>query len=117
MVKAKEVLKSYAFDKQYQKDLTRDSLSSGQSDKNGKIINAKLQHVSKKIETIENSIISLKQPSKNILYYRYIKHFSYEQIARKLNYSVQRIYQLTKVALEDFEEEFNNQNKSANPRQ
>ncbi len=50
---------------------------------------------------IESKIYSLSQPSKNVLYYRYIEAMQYEAIAHKLNYSTQRIYQLHKSALEE----------------
>ena len=52
------------------------------------------------IKIIEDSIDNLPQPFKNVLYFRYIKDFSYEKISLNMNYSIQRIYQLHKEGIQ-----------------
>ena len=53
-------------------------------------------------KNIEKQIESLQQPYKNILYLRYIKDNSFDEIASKMNYSSKRIYQLHKEALDHY---------------
>ena len=43
---------------------------------------------------------SLEQPYRNILFYRYIKFMTFDEIALKMNYSTPRIYQLHDHAIE-----------------
>lgn len=66
----------------------------------------KVERAKKLITDTEVAIENLQQPCKSILYFRYVKHFSYEKISNKLNYSVQRIYQLHNVALKQFSEQY-----------
>lgn len=48
---------------------------------------------------IEDEIDALNQPYKTIMYYRYIKGYTFDEIALKMNYSTKRIYQLHKEAI------------------
>lgn len=64
------------------------------------IINAK----NKKIESL---IEDMPQPHKNVLFLKYIKNNSFEQIAGKMSYSNKRIYQLHKEALQIYTERQN----------
>ncbi len=48
---------------------------------------------------LEKSIQKLPQPYKNVIYFKYIRNFNNDQVADKLNYSVNRIYQLHKEGL------------------
>ena len=48
---------------------------------------------------IERSIQKLPQPYKNVIYFKYIRNYDNNQIADKLNYSINRIYQLHKEGL------------------
>lgn len=47
-------------------------------------------------------INNLKQPSKAILFGKYILNMSFDEVARDLYYSSKRIYQLHKIAIEEF---------------
>ena len=48
------------------------------------------------------------QPSKTILFARYVLNMSFGEIAKDLFYSPKRIYQLHKVAIEEFTETYKN---------
>ena len=48
---------------------------------------------------IEKLVQQLQQPYKNVIYFKYIRNFNNDQIADKLNYSINRIYQLHKEGL------------------
>ena len=48
---------------------------------------------------IENRIELMPQPAKTILYFKYIKDYSFDIVAEKMSYSSKRIYQLHKEAL------------------
>lgn len=52
------------------------------------------------IKKVEERINNLSQPYKNIFYYRYIKNLNFDEIAKNLNYSTKRIYQLHKLGLD-----------------
>jgi len=58
-----------------------------------------LEKIRNDIKIVDLCIDMLDFPYKNILYYKYIYGYNYYQIARKMNYSIQRIYQLRKKAL------------------
>ena len=49
---------------------------------------------------VESLVHGLEQPYRNILFYRYIKFMTFDEIALKMNYSTPRIYQLHDHALE-----------------
>lgn len=64
--------------------------------------------VYEQIKIVESIINNLEQPSKNVLYYKYIKHLQNTNIALKMNYSEPRIYQLVNKALNEFNELYSN---------
>ncbi len=55
-----------------------------------------------KKQKIETIIKKLEQPYRNIIYLKYIRFYTYDQIADKMHYSSKRIYQLHTIALEKF---------------
>ena len=124
--KIKRILESYTLDKQYYNDLMLDieelqNKYSRLSTKFGSIdiLKAQINRLSnlsdatlKNIEKVESVINSLNQPSKDILYYKYIKSIQNHKIALRLNYSVPRIYQLTNIALKEFAIEYLEQEKA-----
>ena len=55
-----------------------------------------LQRLVVKKEEIEHRIDDMPQPYKNILFLKYIKGNSFDEIAKKMHYSTKRIYQLHK---------------------
>lgn len=55
-----------------------------------------------KKQKMESIISRLDQPYRNILYLKYLRFYTYEQIADKMHYSSKRIYQLHSVALDKF---------------
>lgn len=61
-----------------------------------------LLHLKTKRTFIESKIDSMTQPYKNILFLKYMKNYSFDQIASKMNYSSKRIYQLHKEALTNY---------------
>lgn len=48
-------------------------------------------------QKVERKIEKLEQPYKNVLYFKYICEYSFEEIAEKMHYSIKRIYQLHKA--------------------
>lgn len=104
MNNAKEKLESYKINKILKKDLENELKHNNTNEfiKNEYI---KLDNELKLIETI---ITNLSQPYKSILYYKFIKEDSYQNIAIKLNYSIQRIYQLLNESFKKFEETYQN---------
>lgn len=103
---AKKILEDYALNKIYKKDLEKEYKLKENHKEDLLIVSTELNKMTKVIENVEQTISSLNQPSKNILFYRYIKNNSYDMIALKLNYSQQRVYQLLKKALEEFENNY-----------
>lgn len=61
-----------------------------------------IENINQEILCIEDCINQLKFPHRDILYYKYIKRFSYNKIADKINYSIQRTFQLRKDAIKLF---------------
>ena len=59
--------------------------------------------VTKRQNTVERKINTLSQPYKNILFYKYVCKYETKQIAKRIGYSVTRIYQLHNQALELYE--------------
>ena len=55
-----------------------------------------LQRLVVKKEEIERRIDDMPQPYKNILFLKYIKGNSFDEIAKKMHYSTKRVYQLHK---------------------
>lgn len=106
MESTKTILKSYQINKKYQQELKKEYDSFQNDSKEKTKVLEELNIVSLETENIIDSIMALKQPSKSILLLRYVKLYSYEVIAIKLNYSTQRIYQLLNIALEEFKIEY-----------
>lgn len=112
----KKILESYTLDKKYYHELIVDleemkSKYSKLSTKYGSVdlLDLQLNRVVKlsektlqNIERVESTINSLTQPSKDILYFKYIKKVPNHNIAMRLNYSLPRIYQLLNKALREF---------------
>ena len=116
VVNAKKTLESYINNKKYYEELLMDidQMKENQSRlknrcANVEEINARIIKFSNikdetlhSLENVENTINSLNQPSKNILYQRYIKGLQHYKIALRLNYSTIRIYQLLNIAIKEF---------------
>ena len=68
------------------------------------IIENEIEKILNKRRDIENIIAELEQPYRNVLYFRYVKCLSIEEIAMKMNYSPQRIYQLHDIGIKKLEE-------------
>lgn len=62
----------------------------------------KLNIIETKKKHLENEIEKLQQPYKNILFLKYIKNYTFDEIATKMNYSSKRIYQLHKIAITNY---------------
>ena len=58
------------------------------------LLENQIELIKNKKERIETKISNVSQPGGLVLYYRYIQCLSVSQIATKMNYSTQRIYQL-----------------------
>ena len=58
-----------------------------------------LKKIIDKNKQVESSIERMTQPYKNILFLKYVKNYSFDEIASKMNYSSKRIYQLHKIAI------------------
>lgn len=106
MKNAKRILEDYALNKIYKKDLEKEYKLKENNRECLLIVSDELNKTIRTIENVEKAISNLDQPSKNILFYRYIKNNSYDIIALKLNYSPQRVYQLLKKALKEFEDTY-----------
>lgn len=66
-----------------------------------------LADILRRKQLIEDIIKILPQPERTILYLKYIRFYSFGQIAAKMHYSTKRIYQLHAVGLERFTELYN----------
>lgn len=55
-----------------------------------------------KKQKIEKFIQGVEQPHRNILYLKYVRFYTFDQIAGKMNYSTKRIYQLHSSAIDKF---------------
>ena len=64
-----------------------------------KSLSSLLKKMIDKNQQVEFSIEQMTQPYKNILFLKYIKNNSFDEIASKMNYSSKRIYQLHKIAI------------------
>lgn len=60
----------------------------------------------KRKQRIESTIKNLQQPEKTILYFKYIRFLTFDEIATKMHYSTKRIYQLHAIALEKYTDEY-----------
>lgn len=58
-----------------------------------------IKPIEKKKLYLEKTVQKLPQPYKNVIYFKYIRNLTNDQIADKLNYSINRIYQLHKEGL------------------
>lgn len=94
------LLETYITDKVYLEYLSALSSSS--------VIENEIAKTTAKLNEIEKSINQLKSPYKDILYMKYVQNYDYFKIARTLNYSTQRIFQLRKDAIELFSEAYSN---------
>lgn len=117
----KTILESYGLNKKYSEELAFDiehlrSIRERHISKfgNSDLIDYELQQkindyqqVHNQIKIVENTINVLEQPSKNILYYKYIRHLQNANIAIRMSYSEPRIYQLLNKAINEFEEQYN----------
>lgn len=122
VVNTKKTLESYLANKKYYEELIIDIKE--MKEKQSKLINryGNLEEINSRIikfsnlknealkvlENVENTIDSLNQPSKNILYQRYIKGMEHYKIAMRLNYSTIRIYQLLNKAIKEFAVAYSN---------
>lgn len=65
-----------------------------------------------KKQKIEECIEKISQPLRTILYLKYIRFNTFDQIGDKLHYSTKRIYQLHSSALSAFADEYYSSEKS-----
>lgn len=121
-------LKSYWFDTKYYNEIMADSevvvkdiqnLETSLHDKEIKgydttITKLKIKNLNEKKVSLESLLKSIKnetkkveimidnipQPYKNVLFFKYIKNLSFDEIAYKMNYSSKRIYQLHKIGVD-----------------
>ena len=121
-------LKSYWFDTKYYNEIMADSevvvkdiqnLETSLRDKEIKgydtsITKLKIKNLNEKKVSLESLLKSIKnetkkveimidnipQPYKNVLFFKYIKNLSFDEIAYKMNYSSKRIYQLHKIGVD-----------------
>ena len=69
--------------------------------------NALLDMIKQK-HAVEERIDKLQQPYKTVLLYRYVSLYSFGEIAKKMNYSTKRIYQLHQKGVEMYIEKYSN---------
>lgn len=62
-------------------------------------IEKEIEKILNKKRDIEKLIEKVQQPYKNVLYFKYVQCLSVEEIAMKMNYSPQRIYQLHDIGM------------------
>ena len=67
-----------------------------------------LAKLNSKNKSIETKIDNMSQPFKNIFFLKYIKGYSFDEIASKMNYSSKRIYQLHKEGIQIYREQYSN---------
>lgn len=58
--------------------------------------------IMRKKQNIEKVIENLNQPDRTIIYLRYLRFYTFDQIADKMHYSTKRIYQLHAIAIENY---------------
>lgn len=58
--------------------------------------------IMRKKRNIELVIENLNQPDRTIIYLRYLRFYTFDQIADKMHYSTKRIYQLHAIAMENY---------------
>ena len=63
------------------------------------LLSKTLSNILNKNQKVESKIEDMFQPYKNILFLKYVKNLSFDEIATKMNYSSKRIYQLHKIAV------------------
>lgn len=63
-----------------------------------------LETVERRISAITSAIISMPEPYNQILYYRLVKNWHWDRIARKISYSEAQTYRLRKEAIRIFKE-------------
>lgn len=102
----KQILRTYKNNIQYKNELKAEF--SLEKDKKRKYVLAnEINKISELTNKTESIISNLAEPSKSILYLKFIKNESYLFISFKLHYSLQRIYQLLNIAVVEFKERFN----------
>ncbi len=62
----------------------------------------RLLEILERKQTIEEKINLLDQPYRNVLYLKYIRAYTIDEVALNMNYSSKRIYQLHRIALEKY---------------
>ncbi len=55
-------------------------------------------------QKIESVILKMEQPYKTIIYLKYMRFYTFDQISEKMHYSTKRIYQLHAIAIDRFAE-------------
>lgn len=104
--KMKEEVQKYAL---RLRELENNNLATGELDKcindiirrQAEEENMLLSIITKK-QKIEETIQNIPQPERTILYFKYVRFLTFDQIASRMNYSTKRIYQLHAIALNKF---------------
>ncbi len=111
----KELLKNYNNNIIYLKQLNDDCQKSENyrnlcinnfSYMGNKQLSRYLDELKNEIEFVDEMLQSLNPPMRNVLYFKYVKNHSYQDISLKMNYSIARIYQLHKEAIIILEENY-----------
>ncbi len=125
MDNVKEELKKYMFDMQFYEEVvseikelqTKLLVATNRANTYGDINNTiEIEDIRKQIKAkeralakieksktaVEETINAIDQPYKNVLYFRYVKQYKFNKIAMKMGYSLQRIFQLNKEAIEKY---------------
>lgn len=79
-----------------------EEIISAQADEESAVVN-----FLEKKRQLEKSINQLSQPYRTVLYMRYVRFCTFDQIADKMSYSTKRIYQLHQKGLELYEQILN----------
>jgi len=118
----KAILRDYWYDKQYLNEKTKEcELISKHAnieinknlqysfsiDNYKKQDELRIKQLLIKNKKIEDAIQSLPQPSRSVINFKYIFSMSNEEIAKKMNFSIQRIYQLHNEGLMKLLEKIN----------
>lgn len=64
----------------------------------------------KRKHEIEERIDDIQQPYRSVLLYRYVSLYSFGEIAKKMNYSTKRIYQLHQKGIDLYVEKYSSNN-------
>ena len=99
LFESEKLLYTYKYNK-----ITIKNIESSQKDNDDYFLDEELKIVKRELKIVDKCIDKIVQPYKSILIYRYFYDLTYYKIALKMNYSIQRIYQLRKEALIIFNE-------------